>query len=127
MVVQPSDMIAFGDSEIGMWGLLSDHMLNGPSSMAAFGGSGFTSWGAEDTWYPLGQLASKGGQDAQDAQCWAATQRRHGGRFNVGFCDAHVENLRVQDLFDLRKTQQIKRWSPDDLPHPELVLPGLLP
>ena len=127
MVVQPSDMIAFGDSELSLGEIVI--WDNVPVSINyAFGGYQLASSGVPSTWYPLAQSPPAAtGMRTEAAQAWAVTKRRHGGRFNVGFCDAHVENLRVQDLFDLRKTQQLKRWSPDDLPHPELVMPGLIP
>ncbi|HXP60004.1 MAG TPA: H-X9-DG-CTERM domain-containing protein [Dongiaceae bacterium] len=51
----------------------------------------------------------------------AATRRRHGGRFNIAFCDAHVESLKPAALFDVRKDQIRKRWNRDNLPHPETL------
>jgi prepilin-type processing-associated H-X9-DG protein len=45
----------------------------------------------------------------------------HGGRWNVGFCDGHVENLRGEDFFDLRKKQVLARWNNDNQPHREVV------
>ena len=116
MVVSPSDMIAIGDSEISSYA--PAWTPGGPSRGGWMGESEFASW-----WCGLGEpnLAS-----TPQAQVWAATQRRHGGRFNVAFCDAHVETLRVQDLFDPRKDQQLMRWNPDHLPHREEVWPPLL-
>ncbi len=42
---------------------------------------------------------------------------RHGGRWNVGFCDGHVENLLPIQLFDLRQDNVAKRWNSDHQPH----------
>jgi prepilin-type processing-associated H-X9-DG protein len=47
------------------------------------------------------------------------TRRRHGGRFNITFCDGHVENLKPQNLFDVRRDDVLKRWNRDNLSHRE--------
>jgi prepilin-type N-terminal cleavage/methylation domain-containing protein/prepilin-type processing-associated H-X9-DG protein len=46
-----------------------------------------------------------------------AIQQRHGGRWNVTFCDAHVENLRAIDLFNLSNSVVAQRWNNDHQPH----------
>jgi prepilin-type processing-associated H-X9-DG protein/prepilin-type N-terminal cleavage/methylation domain-containing protein len=52
-------------------------------------------------------------------------QRRHGTRFNVLFCDGHVETLRISDLFTTRSDAVLARWNNDGQPHRELIsLPG---
>jgi len=43
--------------------------------------------------------------------------RRHGGRWNVGFLDAHVENLRAKSLFDASNPNVARRWNRDHQPH----------
>ncbi len=48
-------------------------------------------------------------------------QRRHGTRFNVFFCDGHVETLRISDLFTTQSDAVPARWNNDGLPHRELV------
>jgi|SRR5579859_4751724 len=48
-------------------------------------------------------------------------QRRHGARFNVAFCDGHVETLRTSDLFTSRSDAILARWNNDGLPHRELI------
>jgi prepilin-type processing-associated H-X9-DG protein len=52
-------------------------------------------------------------------------RRRHLGRWNVVFCDGHVENLRTSDLLDGRWSEVLKRWNRDGLPHPENTPPLL--
>jgi prepilin-type N-terminal cleavage/methylation domain-containing protein/prepilin-type processing-associated H-X9-DG protein len=47
----------------------------------------------------------------------AAERRRHGGRWNMGFCDAHVESLRANQIFDLKNPTVNQRWNIDDQPH----------
>jgi prepilin-type processing-associated H-X9-DG protein/prepilin-type N-terminal cleavage/methylation domain-containing protein len=46
-------------------------------------------------------------------------KRRHGGRWNVLFCDGHVENLSVAELFDVRRDEVLRRWNRDNQPHRE--------
>lgn len=48
------------------------------------------------------------------------TEARHGGRWNIGFCDGHVENLRSTNLFDNNASDVLKRWNRDDRPLPPL-------
>jgi len=45
--------------------------------------------------------------------------RRHVGRWNVVFCDGHVEDLTTKQLFDLRQENICQRWNRDNLPHKE--------
>jgi prepilin-type N-terminal cleavage/methylation domain-containing protein/prepilin-type processing-associated H-X9-DG protein len=51
-----------------------------------------------------------------------ATLKRHGGRYNVVFCDAHVEAIHRDKLF--RKSDEaLKRWNNDNEPHKDLLSP----
>ncbi|HEV2392532.1 MAG TPA: prepilin-type N-terminal cleavage/methylation domain-containing protein [Verrucomicrobiae bacterium] len=55
---------------------------------------------------------------------WVAvgpTRQRHAGRWNVGFCDGHVESLKSADFFDLRRDDVVARWNNDNQPHRELL------
>ncbi len=47
----------------------------------------------------------------------SAYRRRHGGRWNVAFCDGHVENLAPAALWDLSNPMIARRWNRDHLPH----------
>ncbi len=46
---------------------------------------------------------------------------RHGGRWNVVFCDNHVESLTTKALFDPRQDAVLRRWNRDHQPHREDV------
>ncbi len=46
-----------------------------------------------------------------------AVQRRHGARWNVGFCDGHVENLQGKDLWNYSNPGVACRWNIDHQPH----------
>ena len=45
-----------------------------------------------------------------------AMRQRHGGRWNMAFCDGHVESLRISDLFDLSNSLVAARWNNDHQP-----------
>jgi prepilin-type processing-associated H-X9-DG protein len=45
---------------------------------------------------------------------------RHGGRFNVLFCDGHVEKLKPRQLIDTNQPAVMSHWYRDNQPHPEV-------
>ncbi|MBX3731491.1 MAG: prepilin-type N-terminal cleavage/methylation domain-containing protein [Verrucomicrobiae bacterium] len=49
----------------------------------------------------------------------ASMNRRHGGRWNVGFVDGHVEHHRLRSLFQLTDFAR-RRWNNDNHPHRDL-------
>jgi prepilin-type processing-associated H-X9-DG protein/prepilin-type N-terminal cleavage/methylation domain-containing protein len=112
-VVSPSDMIAIGDALIGwgFWGGADPGMawpldyldLRDPAAIA------------------LQKTSGAGFYSTDDIKCIrTAVNRRHGGRWNVLFCDGHVESLKTLDFFDSRQDSVRKRWNSDNLPHREL-------
>jgi prepilin-type processing-associated H-X9-DG protein len=121
-VVSPSQMIAIGDALLNL--LVSD-----PSSSPS-------PFPLGESVYGNGDLSDPGGQSPMYVECGialpdgstygsarAATRQRHGGRFNMAFCDGHVENLKPAALFDLRQDEIRKRWNRDNLPHPSAFPP----
>ena len=54
-------------------------------------------------------------------QALSAMGKRHGGRWNLVFCDGHVENLTLKALFDAYDDFVLKRWNRDHLPHREVI------
>jgi prepilin-type N-terminal cleavage/methylation domain-containing protein/prepilin-type processing-associated H-X9-DG protein len=46
-----------------------------------------------------------------------ANQQRHAGRWNVAFCDGHVENMPMMSLFNLSNSVVAMRWNNDHQPH----------
>jgi len=46
-----------------------------------------------------------------------AMRQRHWGKFNIGFCDGHVESLRTNDLVNLHNSAVAARWNNDHQPH----------
>ena len=51
-------------------------------------------------------------------------RQRHNSRWNVLFCDDHVEALRLRKLFDSSRDAVLQRWNRDNQPHRDTaVLP----
>jgi prepilin-type processing-associated H-X9-DG protein len=108
-VLSPSEMIAIGDALL----VFLRQQAEGCRNLSPL----YTA-GIHSIWYELGM---RGGVCLPNDA--AMTRRRHGGRFNVVFCDGHVENLRTADLFDIRRDEVLARWNRDHLPHRELLPP----
>lgn len=115
----PSQMIAIGDAVLTTfadygWGCTGDAELGpvGTGEIAIAAGLGLAR-----------------GQPYFDSTAWdqwinpslAAMRRRHGGPWNVVFCDGHVENRSMKELFYGRSQTVLQRWNRDRLPHPECV------
>jgi prepilin-type processing-associated H-X9-DG protein len=45
--------------------------------------------------------------------------QRHSGKWNVVFCDGHVENLITMNLFDEGRPEVARRWNTDNQSHNE--------
>ncbi|HWW02734.1 MAG TPA: prepilin-type N-terminal cleavage/methylation domain-containing protein [Candidatus Acidoferrum sp.] len=52
-------------------------------------------------------------------------RRRHGGRWNMAFCDGHVGAFKTRELYGYHSDQVLQRWNRDHLPHRENLTPGL--
>lgn len=113
-VVAPTEMVAIGDANV--WPDVVGGAEDRPVSY-------LQPW-YPVAWYMVTPTALRDlnmGQAAKFRSLIPKIQRRHGGRWNVSFCDGHVESLRVGALFDLRRSDVARRWNRDNLPHPELV------
>ena len=99
-VVQPADMIALGDAPLSslprgnVREIDPDPDLSNPA-------------------YPK--------QFAKGWEAWMLPNNlRHSGRFNIAFCDGHIEYLRYQILYSWTP-YSLRRWNNDHSPHLELV------
>jgi prepilin-type N-terminal cleavage/methylation domain-containing protein/prepilin-type processing-associated H-X9-DG protein len=115
-VVKASEMLEFGDA-----------ILNPPEggdSSLAFGVVSL-SWGVEQAgpfvYNALVRESATG--NGFGARLLRQVRERHGGRWNVVFCDGHAENLRGRQLFDYSSSAVLKRWNSDNQPHFELTWP----
>ena len=51
-----------------------------------------------------------------------ATLARHSGRYNIVFCDGHVEGIRRDKLFE-KSDDALRRWNNDNEPHADMLTP----
>jgi prepilin-type processing-associated H-X9-DG protein len=115
-VAQPSDMIAIGDAD------LRDLVWMGAQGPRFYGTVDLC-----DAPFDPGVLLEIGGlrfpspPDTLALNSLAWMRRRHGGTWNVAFCDAHAERLKTADLFNYRREPLLRRWNRDHLPHSENV------
>jgi prepilin-type N-terminal cleavage/methylation domain-containing protein/prepilin-type processing-associated H-X9-DG protein len=56
-----------------------------------------------------------------------AYAQRHGGRWNLVFCDGHVASLKAKGLFNLADPDVARHWNNDDQPHNQGWLTPLPP
>lgn len=121
-VVNPAEMIALGDSILG---------YGSDTAAPQFVGRIMGWWNFSSGMFmsnvgirQILQLPQSSGGSAAAAQeitlTQARTQTRHGGRFNVLFCDGHVETLKPQQLLNYSNSAIMARWYRDNQPHPEL-------
>jgi prepilin-type N-terminal cleavage/methylation domain-containing protein/prepilin-type processing-associated H-X9-DG protein len=114
-VVNPANMIAIGDSRLRWSPELTWVGLHGESSYrTVIAGDPFFS--------PRRIPANRKGGWTEIGWSEGIYQRRHGARFNVLFCDGHVETLNKSDLFTSRSDAILARWHNDGLPHREFVV-----
>jgi prepilin-type processing-associated H-X9-DG protein/prepilin-type N-terminal cleavage/methylation domain-containing protein len=115
-VVNPANMIALADSTLGWIPANVQGFATGPVHNSLVEG---------DFWLelipiPIGRSSPDGLNKIGLGD--GIYQRRHGARFNVLFCDGHVETLRVSDLFTTKSDAVLARWNNDNQPHPELSI-----
>ena len=118
-VVAPSDMIAVADAQLFVdvvgpsrpWNVLGSDWLGSPASPG---------YGIPLLLGMQRAFRCNGPRD-HDADTAPFILARHGGRWNVVFCDNHVESLTTKALFDPRQDAVLRRWNRDHQPHREDV------
>jgi prepilin-type N-terminal cleavage/methylation domain-containing protein/prepilin-type processing-associated H-X9-DG protein len=105
-VVAPSDMIGMGDAIL----FNNDRSYQFSSPVSGV-------WVLDEAFSDprLYRIAMYGVPAANPAV--PAMKRRHSGRWNIGFCDAHVETLRTRQLFYISDPVIAQRWNADHQPH----------
>lgn len=116
-IVTPSDMISIGDAPVVLDANRKPQLGGVPPPVY--------------TWFDLSFFvdhqanydAVLNGLPGNDTAVHAM-QQRHGARWNMGFCDGHVESLKPAALFDIRNPALMQRWNNDHQPHNQgLVIP----
>ena len=105
-VKNPSDMIALGDCIYGQ--VYAEPKPGGGIDPKYVGGTDSFSM----------SLRRAIGTDPTRSAAMTRERQRHGGRYNVAFCDSHVESLKTNALFATEITV-LKRWNYDNEPHPK--------
>ena len=106
-VLCPSDMIAFGDSPFRR-PVFSWDVSDPPNASLLY---------TLELFPNLYNEVIRGKPADGNDNTINLTARRHGARWNVSFCDGHVENLRAGDLFDFSNAMVARRWNSDHQPH----------
>jgi len=101
-VVAASQMVAIGESTIDQWVGNPPQLITGNFNLVS---PGF--YISEGYVFP---------GITTNAQV-VATFRRHDGRFNMSFCDGHVEHGRGSVFYDWRNDEILRRWSRDNKTH----------
>lgn len=114
LVKAPSDMIAIGDAHL-VW------------TPAAFMESLYGTEYAKENYSGMGMLDINSRYGVQRPS-WPgsegileATERRHRGRYNISFCDGHVESIPRAPLFAQTETA-LKRWNNDNQSHADFLI-----
>ena len=92
-VLNPSQMIAIGDSFMGQSGTIQDG----------------------------GWLLSRTHASTADAESTKRAYARHQGKASVVFCDGHVEQSTLKFLFADTTDAALAQWNRDNLPHREAL------
>ena len=106
-VVAPSQMIAIGDSQIGDVGFGTD-----PQTDLL---TGFFLAPLPENY--LLYLQVRPGTPAASDPGTISMLRRHGGRWNMVFCDGHIQHGSVRAFFDWSGDEVLKLWSRDNQAH----------
>jgi prepilin-type N-terminal cleavage/methylation domain-containing protein/prepilin-type processing-associated H-X9-DG protein len=114
-VLYPSDMISWTDATLEYFGTLPNTppIIGYPNYRFPFYNGDGSDWNSENFALVLeGKLRSR-------HTGWAVGEmnQRHNGRWTVAFCDGHVENMRVEDLFNLTNSVARSHWNRDHQPH----------
>ncbi len=115
----PSDMIALGDTVLEA---VQDY---GPKYDTSGQICGYLDLSYGLIWYPIylevhGLPSGDHSQEPWAGRCRAAMRERHNNRWNIAFCDGHIENLKTRQLYGPTDMQR-RRWNNDHLPHRELL------
>jgi prepilin-type N-terminal cleavage/methylation domain-containing protein/prepilin-type processing-associated H-X9-DG protein len=112
-VLVPSDMIAIGDASLIWHPAVFVRALYGRTVLSdSYDGMA------------LLDINSRNGVErpsyAGSPGVISATLKRHKGRYNIVFCDGHVESIRRHKLFE-ETDHALRRWNNDNEPHSDLL------
>lgn len=111
-VAVPGDTIEFGDAPLSVFNRGDQQIVYGEQSL----GMALSAWLNPLTAHPQDNAGGP-----QFATALRINQRRHSGKWNLEFCDGHIENRRAQAFLDTHQAQQRRRWNRDNEPHLEIA------
>jgi prepilin-type processing-associated H-X9-DG protein/prepilin-type N-terminal cleavage/methylation domain-containing protein len=114
-IAVPSDMIAIGDAFL----MPDDVRSEGEPTLPPVYGFQDLSVFAESVEY---YNAAMHGLPVNDTAVRAMNQR-HNGRWNITFCDGHVESVKPSNLFTFQNSSLMQRWNIDHQPHNGMAIP----
>jgi prepilin-type N-terminal cleavage/methylation domain-containing protein/prepilin-type processing-associated H-X9-DG protein len=120
----PADMIAFGDAKLGGVPSSIQDVL---SLTGAIGPYGAVNWvnmgnaGLEEGFLDPVYRQRPGTNPEVVKSLSRIYNRRHSDRFNINFCDGHVEYNKPYRFFNINDPAVAKRWNNDNRPHPEWI------
>ncbi len=112
-VLKPSLMIAITDAPLSA---ASDSSVYGWTDFSE--GTGFYDYEFESGQVLSGEARAFGAPSRRNVL--SAIRKRHSGRWNVVFCDGHVQAHKTRELFDWRDDAVLSLRNKDNLPHREL-------
>jgi prepilin-type processing-associated H-X9-DG protein len=104
-IANPSDMIALGDAVLGHSMGMPENAFSGIDRSPALAGL-----------IESEQFAA-GGYTFPFLSSDRAMLKRHGGRWNMSFCDGHVEGGKLATFFRWTDDAVVRRWNRDNDPH----------
>lgn len=112
-VLVPSDMIALGDASL-IWhpAPIIKWLFNISVTQDSYDGMALLDINSRNGVERQGYAGSEG--------VIHATLKRHRGRYNVVFCDGHVESIKRDRLFE-QVDSALRRWNNDNQPHADLM------
>jgi prepilin-type N-terminal cleavage/methylation domain-containing protein/prepilin-type processing-associated H-X9-DG protein len=116
-VVKPSQMIAIGDGPLAPT-VFDPATVYGWSDFSRY--EGFNDYRAEmgQTIYPSPGMGTWPTGRELVAR---SIKRRHFGRWNIAYCDGHVQTQTTKEIFDYTDDDVLKLRNKDHLPHRELL------
>jgi prepilin-type N-terminal cleavage/methylation domain-containing protein/prepilin-type processing-associated H-X9-DG protein len=111
----PSDMMALGDATL-IWtpAAIQRALYKNNATQDSYDGMAMLDINSRNGVERANYVGSKG--------IIHATLARHSGRYNVVFCDDHVQGIARNELFQ-KADPALARWNNDHQPHSELLTP----
>jgi len=118
-ILKPSLMIAIADGPIAP---TVEEGVFGWSDLSRY--EGFQDCAAESG-QDLGEVPeSRSWSKTEQRRVLAAIRQRHLGKWNVAYCDGHVQTQKTKEIFDYGNDEVLRLRNKDNLPHRERLQLG---